>query len=53
MYGTPTHRRFEALPEPVDPATTVAIHDVSPAPEAWVGRDTPVDLQQREALQND
>jgi hypothetical protein len=44
MYGTPTHRRFEALLEPVDIASTVSVHDPCPVPEPWVGRDTPLEL---------
>ncbi|MDQ3628402.1 MAG: hypothetical protein M3419_06290 [Actinomycetota bacterium] len=50
MNGSPSHRRFERLPEPVDLAATVSIHDPCPVPGTWVGRDTPLDLRQHEAL---
>jgi len=50
MNGSPTHRRFDKVPEPVDLTTTISVHETCPVPEPWVGRDTPLDLQQREAL---
>lgn len=50
MNGSPTHRRFERLPEPVDLAATVSTRDACPVPEPWAGRDTPLDLQQKNAL---
>lgn len=50
MNGSPTHRRFERLPEPVDIAATIGVHDHCPVPEPWVGRDTPMDLQLKGAL---
>jgi hypothetical protein len=43
MHGTPTHRRFETLPEPVDIATTNSVQEDTPVPEPWVGRDTALD----------
>jgi hypothetical protein len=49
MHGTPTHRRFEVLPEPVDLDTTISAQDVLPVPEPWVGRDTELDLQVKDA----
>jgi hypothetical protein len=49
MHGTPTHRRFEVLPEPVDLDLTLPPHDVAPAPQPWVGRDTELDLQVKDA----
>jgi hypothetical protein len=49
MHGTPTHRRFETLPEPVDIATTVSVQEATPVPEPWVGRDTALDLAVHDA----
>ncbi len=50
MNGSPTHRRFERLPEPVDIAATISVHDPCPVPAPWVGRDTPLGLQRKDAL---
>lgn len=50
MNGSPTHRRFERLPQPVDLEATVSTHDSCPVPAPWVGRDTPLDLQLKDAL---
>lgn len=52
MNGSPSHRRFETLPEPVDVAATVSTHDPYPVPEPWVGRDTPLDLHQNVELRD-
>ena len=49
MHGTPTHRRLEVLPEPVDLAVTIPPYDLAPVPEPWVGRDTELDLQVKDA----
>jgi hypothetical protein len=49
MNGTPTHRRFEILPEPVDTSATIAVQEATPVPEPWVGRDTAVDLATNDA----
>ena len=43
MNGTPTHRRFETLPEPVDISATISVQEATPVPEPWVGRDTALD----------
>lgn len=45
MHGTPTHRRFEVLAEPVDPEATTSQRDAAPAPKPWAGRNSEPDTR--------
>ena len=49
MYGSPTHRRFDTLPEPIDLTRVVCVHDPDPAPDPEVGRDANQDFMLRNA----
>jgi hypothetical protein len=47
MNASSEQRRFEALPEPVDPATMITTKESGPVPDPEGGRDTDRDFMFR------